>query len=60
MVEPAAPRGPRRFDGKPIAIGLAIFMVVGTALTTYFSWRNELALQRAADAADRGDSAPAP
>jgi hypothetical protein len=34
----------RRFPGKPFAIGLAIFLIVGTALTTYFSMRSEAAL----------------
>lgn len=40
----------RRYPGKPIAIGLATFLIVGTALTTYFAWRGEVARQRAFDA----------
>ncbi len=53
----------RRFSGKPFAIGLGVFLIVGTALTTYFAWKSELAHQRAADAveaADRAAAHPAP
>ena len=49
---------PRRFAGKPIAIGLAAFLLIGTALTTYFAWRSELARHRAAEAIERGESPP--
>jgi hypothetical protein len=48
--ERAEPKAPRRFAGKPIAIGFATFLIVGTALTAYFAARNELARQRAMDA----------
>lgn len=44
----AAPKA-KRYPGKPIAIGLATFLIVGTALTTYFAWRGEVARQRAFD-----------
>jgi hypothetical protein len=58
MVERAVPR---RFSGKPIAIGLAVFLVVGTALTIYFASRNMYARAAAFEAADRaaaGQTAP--
>ena len=57
MVERAEPRNPRRFNGKPIAIALGTFLIVGTALTTYFAWRNEVARQRAAEAIEAADHA---
>lgn len=46
MPAPETAPAARRFPGKPFAIGLAIFLVVGTALTTYFSMRSEAALSQ--------------
>ena len=51
MVERAEIRAPRRFAGKPIAIGLAVFLVVGTGLTIYFASRNMYARAAAFEAA---------
>lgn len=48
---------PRRYSGKHFAIALVTFLALGTALTTYFAWKNELARQRALDAAPEGASA---
>lgn len=59
-IERAEPRNPRRFSGKPIAIGLAVVLVVGTAVTTYFSWQGEVARQQARDAIEAADRAEAP
>jgi hypothetical protein len=49
---------PRRFAGKPFAIGLAAFLIIGTALTTYFAWQGELARHRAAEAIEHGQPPP--
>ncbi len=54
MVERAEPRTPRRYSGKPFVLGLVAFLAVGTALTTYFAWQNELARQRALAAQPTG------
>jgi hypothetical protein len=48
----------RRFNGKPIAIGLAIFLVVATGLTIYFATQNMYARQRAFQAEDAAGAAP--
>jgi hypothetical protein len=47
----------RRFHGKPIAIGLTVFLVIGTALTIYFAAGNMYARQRAFQAADAAAAA---
>ena len=47
----------RQFNGKPIAIGLTVFLVIGTALTMYFAGRNMYARQRAFQAADAAAAA---
>jgi len=59
-MERAEPRHPRRFNGKPIAIGLAVFLVIGTALTMYFASRNLYARQRAFEAVDGAGAAAGP
>jgi hypothetical protein len=51
------PEPVRRYRGKPFAIGLATFLVVGTALTMYFAARNMYARQRAFQAADAAAAA---
>lgn len=58
-LERAEPRHPRRYDGKRFAIALGAFLVLGTALTTYYALRAERAAQQAADVAD-GPAAPGP
>ena len=56
----AAPPPPRRFSGKPIALALAAFLIVGTALSTYFAWRAEVQRQRAQDLIEANQPPPAP
>jgi hypothetical protein len=58
--ERAEPRKPRRYSGKPFAIGFGVFLVVATVLTSYYAARNELARQHAMEldrAAHPGDPA---
>ena len=43
-VERAEPRNPRRYPGKPIAIGFGAFLIVATVLTSYFAARNEVGI----------------
>lgn len=50
----SARHAPRRYSGKHFAIALVAFLALGTALTTYFAWKNELARQRALDAPPEG------
>ena len=54
----AEPRTPRRFSGKPIAIALATFLILGTALTTYFAWRAEVQRQIAQDLIEANQPPP--
>jgi hypothetical protein len=50
----------KRYPGKPIAIGLTVFLVIGTGLTMYYASRNMYARQRAFQAADAAAAAAGP
>ena len=50
----------RRYPGKPFALALGTFLIVGTALTTYFAWRNPLAQARAQEQIEAADGAAHP
>ncbi len=50
----------RRYPGKPFALALGTFLIVGTALTTYFAWRNQLAQARAQEQIEAADGAAHP
>ena len=50
----------RRYPGKPFAIAFGAFLILGTALTTYFAWRNQLAQARAQEEIEAADGASRP